>query len=230
VSALANRCLKSLTNQTDPDHRIVLVCNEPPERLERHNNLAVLTRSMTTPTTKQEGMIDKWMKVREGLIYTRDLAPCFVMVVDADDCVSRRVAAFVNQRPAVNGWFVQTGYCHDEGTRWVFRRPEFHRLCGTSSILFCRKHDLPDQAMPKSRCLLLDQGHSRVVDYMDSERRPLEPLPFPAVVYITGTGENHSGYSLGPLRNRKPYLKKLLLCRPLYNSFRKEFNLYPIAM
>ena len=46
---------------------------------------------------------------------------------------------------------------------------------------------------------------------------------------MTGTGENHSGYSLGPLRSRKPYLKKLLYCLPLYPRLRKEFGLYSIS-
>jgi hypothetical protein len=230
VSALANRCLKSLASQTDPGYRILLVCNEPPDNLERHANLTVLTLSLPTPGNAQEGMFDKWRKVREGLIHAREFAPCFVMVVDADDCVSRRLAAFVNRRPTAHGWFVETGYCHDEGTRWVFCRAEFHRLCGTSSIVLCHKHDLPDPAAPKSGCLLLDYGHSRIVDHMEKEGRPLEPLPFPAVVYITGTGENHSGYALGPLRSRKPYFAKLLGCRPLLGMLRRQFNLYPIVV
>lgn len=55
-------------------------------------------------------MDDIAKRVVAGLLSVQDLQPSHVMSVDADDCISNRIAAFVNQQKESNGWFVDSGY------------------------------------------------------------------------------------------------------------------------
>ncbi|MEP0811676.1 hypothetical protein [Coleofasciculus sp. FACHB-SPT9] len=54
--------------------------------------------------------LEKLQKVMAGFIYAQQLKSSHIMLVDADDCVSKHLAEFVNQHPQSKGWFVDKGY------------------------------------------------------------------------------------------------------------------------
>lgn len=231
VRQLWQRTYCSLSAQTHSAFRIILVCHEHPGTDMDPNRVDLIEAShLPLPGNRLDRMRDKWTKLQAGLQRAADFAPCHVMPVDADDCVSRRLAAWVAQNPEHRGWYCDRGYIHDEGSRSVFlQRRRFDRLCGTSVILRCERSDLPaDPKADPASFPILGRGHSGIVDYMASSRRPLDPLPFPGVVYITGTMENNSTFSLNAWRSRKVALRKLLMTRPLTAGLRAEFGLYPL--
>ncbi len=232
VSALARRCLGSLLRQTSGDFRTLLVCNEPPVGLPEHSQLEVIERDFPLPGPVPESrMADKWLKVRAGLVAARRYAPCHTMVVDADDCVSHQLAAHVKQYPEYPGWYFDSGYMHDEGSRLIYYRPEgFDGVCGTSNIVRVEEPDLPaNENGGREDNHILRGGHTKIRAEMETLCRPLSPLPFVGAVYNLATGENHTGFSLSAWRSKKVLLQKLIRYRLLTSRIREEFGLYEIG-
>ena len=119
----------------------------------------------------------------------------YVMVVDFDDFVSKRIAGFVQSQPDRPGWYIPKGYMY-AGGRMAFRMYNFHRKCGTSHIIrrssfgnLTARDGTPDIAAIKRRL----GSHLFLLDEMKQAGTPLEPLPFPGAVYRVGNPESASG-------------------------------------
>ena len=70
-----------------------------------------------------------------GLWRALSYRPTHVMVLDADDCVSNRLARLVAEHPDANGWYIAKGYFYREGMNTVHvERRRFHKWCGSSHI------------------------------------------------------------------------------------------------
>lgn len=230
VSRLCERTLRSVCAQTSPEFRAFLVCNRRPDGGFTHPNLTIIEREFPTPnTTSLARMADKWKKLKVGLTAARSLAPAHVMFMDADDCVHRGLAEHVNHYPEAVGWSMTTGYLRDEGSRWLYRTKNFHRLCGSSAIVRLSAEDFPQsESDPADKFFILKYGHSIIRDHMIARGSPLAPLPFIGAVYVTATGENDSAIRMGGWQGKKHTIEKLLAAKPLTRSIRSEFGLYDL--
>lgn len=230
VSRLWERTLRSICAQSSPDFRVFLVCNERPAIAFTHPALTVIEEDFPLPDpTTASRMNDKWRKLKRGLIAIRDLAPAHVMFMDADDCVHRGLAALAAAAPTAPGWNFETGYMHDEGSRWLYRLKKFDAYCGTSAIVRLGPADFPSTlGEPNDPYFILTHGHGVIGDFFRTRGTPLRTLPFLGAVYVTATGENDSGISLGGWRGKMMLLKKLLNSRPLTRSIRRNFGLYDL--
>ena len=233
VCKLAQRTISSILNQTHPEFRLLLVCNKPPADLPMHPALSILRRDFPIPDSsdRENRMIDKWKKVRIGMVAARAFAPCHIMAVDADDLVSRNLAGFCAANPNGRGWIFDRGWMHDENSRWVFRRrSNFDAICGTSNILRMDLADLPttEEGSDEDN-MLLKFGHTQIRAGMAARGTPLAELPFYGAMYILHTGENYSGFSLRGWRSKKIMLQKLLNYRPITAALRPEFGLEPLS-
>jgi hypothetical protein len=230
VSRLCERTLRSLCQQTSPEFRVFLVCKERPQMEFSHPALTIIEEDFPDPGDEHlPREQDKWRKLKRGLIAARSFAAAHVMFTDADDCVHRDLAAVVAREPASAGWFFATGYMHEAGTRWLWRRREFHRFCGTSAMVRCEVADFPETMDdPTDSFRMLTYGHTAVHDFMLQRGTPLQGLPFAGAVYEVGTGENHSGFSLNDWKGKKIFLNKLFNSRPLTAGMRQTFGLYDV--
>lgn len=230
VCRLWERTLRSICAQTCGDFRVFLVCNEAPKIGFSHPAATVIEGVFPLPgPTTPERMQDKWRKLKQGLVAARPLAPAHVLIMDADDCVHRGLAAHCAAHPGEIGWRFYTGYVRDEGSRWLFLRRNFDVYCGTSAIVRVEKSDLPatpDEAIDPY--FILTHGHGAIGEYLEKRRTPLHKLPFIGAIYNTATGENDSGFSLRGWRSRKVLLRKLLNSRLLTRGIRAEFGLYEL--
>jgi hypothetical protein len=232
VSRLAERTIASLFRQDCEDFRVILVCNEAPARLQSHRALRVIMRNFPTPSPSdpENRMTDKWKKVRVGLVAARQFTPCHIMIVDADDLVSNRLASHCAANSSGSGWVFDDGWIHDEHSKLIFyQRHKFDTSCGTSSILRVESSDLPatDEG-PRGDNLILHSGHMKIRAAMAARGTPLRPLPFRGAVYIRGTGETHTRFALRTWRSKKVLLRKLVGYRPLTDRVRREFGLFEI--
>jgi len=228
VSLLVRRTLRSILQQTCSEFHVFLICHEPPLGLPIHPALSVVQRKWSEPGVLYDSrMSDKWQKVKTGLIAARRFAPCHFMVVDADDLVSRRLAAHSAMNPNGMGWYFDEGWIHDEGSCLAFRRRhDFHLLCGTSSIVRAEPSDLPtDENDEAENCLILRSGHTMIRANCAALGTPLERLPFVGAIYIVGTGENNASFSLKTWRSTKVSIQKMCNYRPLTAGIRREFGL-----
>jgi hypothetical protein len=208
--------------------KVVLVCNEPPDRLPLDSRLIVKPVAGPMPRTRQEMMEDKYFKIKVGLMLAREFAPTWLMRADADDLVSRRLVPFVEQQRPHGAWYSETGWLHRYGSQWVIKQRNFHLLCGTSCIIYVSPSELPDSLeQPSDDYYLLTQGHNITVDFLKRSGVPTRAVPFPTTLYVTDSGENWSGARLAELRARRVRIRHVLNSRPITRSMREEFGLYP---
>jgi hypothetical protein len=231
VSRLCERTLRSVCAQTCSDFHVFLVCNQRPDTTFSHPAITVIEEDFALPEPNTASrMLDKWLKIRRGLMAARALAPAHIMITDADDCVSRRLAALAAKSPQAPGWSFKKGYIHDEGSRWLFLRRNFDRMCGTSAIVRLEPRDCPQSITlePADPYFILTHGHGVIDDYFRDRGTPLAPLPFAGAIYITDTGENDSGTAYRNWRGKKMLLRKLTSGRLLTQGMRAEFGLYDL--
>lgn len=248
VSKLLERTLKSVCNQTSPNFRVVVVCHEKPQIEFTHPHIKYIEVDFPVPkmATFEDKHTDKGRKILKGLICAREWNPSHTMVVDSDDCVSNRLAEFVNKNSQYTGWFIDKGYRYQERNQLIyFKNKDFYTMCGTCNIIRYDLMELPD--VPE-----YNRGYGYYKNYyIDHEKLRgvlaeksiiIEPLPFAGAVYIIESGENiyynnienkfyQNKNLLNGSRGFYPQIQetiKLLNCRYLNQTIRKEFNLYDI--
>jgi hypothetical protein len=196
TSRLFERCLRAVCNQTSPNFRVVVVCNERPDTEFVHPNVHYIEVDFPPPMpdpTEEAAYgyelsrskdisrkdADKARKIQVALDYAQIYRPTHSMAVDADDCVNRRLAEFVDQHPNSGGWYFKQGYFYTEGSRFLYyKRQHFNVVCGTSVIIaYAQRHRLFSRP---------DFYQHAFYEAMEG----LDPLPFPGAVYSTANGDN----------------------------------------
>jgi len=241
VSQLFERCLKSVCNQTSDKFRVIVVCHEKPNIGFSHPHITYIEVDYPSPIQqlKELGLeqevdwkwtevfsrdLDKGRKLLNGLAYADKFSPSHVMVVDADDCVSKNIVKFVEQNSNSNGWYIKRGYLYHEN--WQFLKikfKDFNQICGSSVII---KYELYPLLFNKyhyqHRRTLLDNGIA------------LEALPFRGAIYSVGNGENiYQTIERQNTRFKKfgilLKIANLVRYRRLTKSICNEFNFNPIV-
>lgn len=241
---LFERSLKSVCNQTSLNFHVLVVCNERPEIAFDHPKVQYLNVNFPVPKANYNARVDDRAKrVVAGLLSVRDLHPTHVMSVDADDCISNQIAAYVEHHKEDNGWFVNSGYEYVEGsTKIAVRRKDFHKICGTCNIINYKLFNLPEKMAPYNELTGYDRflgGHPLAKGDLAERGTPIAPLPFPGVVFVRDkAGESVSMQeTLSAKLKRNPRevvrgLKKAIVApfneQLLTNNVRKEFSLFPI--
>lgn len=242
VCRLFDRCLRSVCNQSSSDFHVIVVCNEKPEIKFHHPQVNYLEVGFPAPPPEYFAkMDDRAKKVVAGLLAAREFQPSHVMLVDADDCISRQIASFVHQNPEKNGWFVDQGYEYIDGINMIsIRRKNFYKMCGTSNIINYKLFTLPEKLMAYEHITGYDEfitGHSLSRSILEGRGTPIQPLPFPGAIYIRDrVGESatlqdswfsrFNRYPKEPLHVLKRiFLKPINECK-LTQSIREEFSLY----
>jgi hypothetical protein len=201
---------------------MIVVCHEHPEIGLSHPQLEFLHATTPRPapnaTSRRD---DKRAKVHCAIKRALEANPTHVMLLDADDCVSRHLAAFVAERPAANGWYLGRGYIHYDDRRRLQRVPwRFQRHCGSSHILSAE--------LARNRHL---RGHTRVRRIAASSGRPLARLPFAGAIYCVGHEENFRpwGPLLWPNNPAFRLARRALFGCELTDAHRREFGLYRLG-
>lgn len=178
------------------DHRWAPLPDEPQERM------AAIRR-------------DKGLRVAAALRAAQPRG--HVMVVDWDDLVSPRLAAWVSAHPRAHGWYGESAYVFNEGPLALRIPAGAHRLFGSTII---QRWDLarapaPDGDVDPAWADQVYGSHVMSVGLHAQSGTPLEPLPFDVGAYRVGTGQNVSGFdspfrvvraALGVPRRRWPLL------------------------
>jgi len=209
VERLFNATLASVFNQTDPAFRVIVACHEKPE-LDRtyDDRLSFIQATYPPPMVTSQHLTDKFYKKRLLVNQALVSGASYIMFVDADDYISRRIATWVNVHCHVSGWFIRTGYEYNISAGTVRVTPNFNHICGTSAIL-----NISDLKAPIDTCFtdyerkdeyLFDFGHNEWLEMLArSGKPPLDAIPFKGAVYVLNTGENWtnaSGQKIGIFR------------------------------
>lgn len=234
VSLLFERCLRSICAQTAAEFKVLVLHHEKPDIAFNHPALTYVRVDLPVPDPRDHTALnlDKFRKRQRGFALGREFAPTHMMNVDADDCVSNRLAAWVREHPTDAGWYFDSGYFYRDGARTIFlKRGGFHYWCGASHIFRRDLVEVPpgaetdDAFIGKQKPYLL--------------RRQLAPLPFPGAIYVnTKSFEgNHSrrdwwsDYKADPriaLQRARKRFEEFFCGNPVSAAVREEFGLYPL--
>ena len=225
----------------------VVVANHEAELPKMPSGIHVLRINLAPPTIsvfsgevpedqrRKVKRLDKGTKVLFGSMFARDQGAQYIMNVDADDLISRRIPGYVATNKGAPGWYVNEGWVLPVGSKWAYRAENFDHLCGTSLIIRTDLFNIPDSIKKNSpKTISRNFGsHKFIADDLAAKGYPLEPIPFAASVYRTGHGENNSNpgslFELYFKRNWSPlnpvnFLGKIAKLRPFGNRLRQEFH------
>ncbi len=233
----------SVANQSLPDWAGIVVANTVAdipalpsgfavERVDFPPNARHDQAGLDVESFRDAFRLDKGRRVLAGLLKARQSR--FIMIVDDDDFVSNRLAAFAGARPSANGWVVEQGYVWDDGGSLVYRHSDFSALCGTSHIVRTDLYKIPDRFDEASETYIKQMlgSHRFIAPHLVSAGTPLDTLPFPGAIYRVGHAGAHSrsssvlrSFVLNRETLRRPYriprhLARLRLVSP---GLRREF-------
>lgn len=238
---LINRTLNSICSQTDESFKVFVVCHELPEIELQSDKIQFELVDFEPPKLGKDEKhnislkeTDKAKKVLLGIKCAIKYESDYIMVVDSDDCISSRIASFVNKnsdtRP--NGWYLDSGYYYNEGKRYLIKKKaSFYGNCGSCLIL---RSDLAHLWVIDEPFLYYD--HQKI----EKDNFKLLRLPFFGAIYSMANGENHykswenvkkiaKKYLLFDNGKFRPYAKlKRYSIKFLNNKTRRKYGLYRI--
>jgi len=233
----------SIANQTHPDWRAIVVANDIAEIPDLPANFSV--ERVTFPPNPQHERagvdleqfydmfrIDKGRRVLAALLRARHSK--FIMIVDDDDFVSRRLTEFAAAHQDANGWNITEGFVWGDGGTLLYRHQDFSAFCGTSHIVRTDLYEIPatfEDASPDYIKKMLG-SHRFIAPYLEEHGTPLQRLPFPGAIYRTGHAGAHSSsgqilptFIFNRQNLRKPHAVPIHLARLrlLTKARREEF-------
>lgn len=221
VRQLCAGTLQSAYNQTSQDYSVQLVCHEPPVE-EVNDRVNIESVDFKIPSDKREMMIDKKRKVRVGAAQAPKRLGDYVMILDADDRVDRRLVEYVSSQKIADVWFIDKGYVWPYGRRFCFKWSKFHELCGSSHLIRYDGGNMPKGRDDEEDYTLMTP-HGKVKKKAEQRGLRVNPIPFEAGCYITDVEENHSGISMIEYMHKGRFLKKLMRFRFLTSSIKESF-------
>ena len=239
---LFERTLRSICNQENQNYRVIVVCHELPNISYENDKVDYIEVPFAVPVLEsgnwgknrelKEG--DKANKILVGYEEAVKYKTDYIMVVDADDCISNKISGFVDERNGnVVGWYINKGYYYKEGAGYLFlNRKTFNNLCGSCIII---RADLFTQ-------LIVDDPW--LYYYHELKVLPngnlLNPLPFIGALYSMANGENHFMSAEHAIKLiKKPKIDMSFFkvqynkiakyrIRFITNKFKKNFGFYKI--
>jgi hypothetical protein len=201
VSKLAERTLKSICNQNNNSFRVLVVCHEFPDINYKNDKIEYIQVQFDPPTLIDNMSStdvfysentnlklvekDKCNKLLAAYERVNPTETDYIMVVDADDCISNDIVSFVEKEKSKQGtgWYIYKGYYYREGTNYmIVNRKSFNGMCGSSIII---RNDLFKQLLTNDP--FFNYEHQKI---KLSNGNMLMPLPLKGAMYSMGNGEN----------------------------------------
>ncbi|HYV35654.1 MAG TPA: glycosyltransferase family A protein [Gemmataceae bacterium] len=235
VEQLLEISLRSICSQTDPEFRVVVVCNVKPQVAFDDDRIVYHSVDYPAPASKGQTAVaynayvrDKGTKLLAGALLGQQFKPDYFGMVDSDDLVSRRLVAFANANIGKAGWYTDAGYVVNYKTWRTQRKYGLVRYCGTALVpnaadLFrlckidksldhnAKQQDLLDAVSPT----LVDHlfgDHPYMAGFFAKHGLYMKPVPFRASAWVLENGENQT-----PLREKASGL-------PVSEWFCQEFG------
>lgn len=182
VSGLLGVTIRSILRQTDPRFRILICGQDRPDMADLDDpRITFIQISAPRPGAEtKEKRRDKSAKKNILLRAAQENADGYVMLLDANDLVHHGLVDYVITTGNPNGYLVETGFLEDMATgtmalsSTLLKKP-FHQYCGSCSVL-------PSPRTADDMDFLL-RPHAAWAEESLLLGRPLQTIPFPAVVY-----------------------------------------------
>jgi hypothetical protein len=250
-SALLNRTIQSMLNQSNSDFRVIVVYSDYPEN--KIDSKFVIWLHFPFPFLKVDDITDyeshgkRYLRTNRdiefsmdqgrksifGSRHAKDLGCNYIMSVDADDLVSNKISQFVADNKETNcpGWYIDKGYVYDENKDQLFRYPrKFYDFCGSSYMIRTDLVSIPDFESKNLADYSFFSGHSWLIILLrDYKNVTIEPLPFYGAIYIINSVCWGNSGSLFLKNGLKKWAKILIYGQIIHDDLRREFALHKIG-
>jgi hypothetical protein len=203
-----SQTLRSIFLQTDPDFRVLIATAFEPDLPDFvDDRLEIVAHPGFQPESWDAANLEGGMRRRAMAYRFAELGGEYLMFVDNDDIISRRLVAYVRADRHPHGYIVRHGLIYDATQNVLapypmknFASEDFHLFCGTSAIERLTQEDILGSGDGQTPLYerVHSMGHHHVFDRMAAEDRPMAELPFPAVAYARNTGDNLSRHATEP--------------------------------
>jgi hypothetical protein len=214
--------VRSISSQTSSNWRGVIIVNAgvvlpdlPTKFVVEYVNFAPnpkMERNLNSLQDFHDAIrLDKGKRVLSGVLRASDAD--FIMVVDDDDFIHKDVTSFVEKNHYCDGWYISKGFVWSVGSKFLYKYSDFNNICGSSLIVRTSLYSLPESLDVASEKYIKDffGSHRFIVEYAESVRKELKPLPFFGAIYRVGHPCSHSS-SLSIWR--RFFFKKYLISNP----------------
>jgi hypothetical protein len=228
--------IRSVYNQTDPAFRLVVACNRVPDLdVDIDDRLEFVIMDHQPAVSYLEGNIDAGAKRWQIAHNFVNQGGGYLMFLDADDLVSKRLVEFVGQTRHPWGYIFEHGYALDAELNRVLPLPRpgsndvpFHQICGSSTVVRLLPEDFINKGdQPTRYSRLFRAGHTSVAAVSAEEGRDLLPLPFAGAVYVVGAsitqskirGREDPGFGEGRRRWQSVFAREGLAVSAIADEF-----------
>lgn len=194
VTARLRTTLESIDRQEGAGISVFLCGQDLPEGLTSRHDL----RFVKAPErlNRIQG-IDKQAKHRIGARAIVDQldGPAYVVMLDADDVAHPGLSGFLREDNNRRGYLVTDGYMWDVNRPLVTRLSRessgmpFDEMCGSCAAIAV---DLSAKRTAKRILCTMPLNHQVLGAHMAAMGQPLDPVPFPAMIYAVNHDDNVS--------------------------------------
>lgn len=244
--AFLRQTVAGLLGSDDPRLGVVIVGHDSPmNRVPKDSRVQFLECDFSPPdakVAKWPAVIigDKMAKLQNGWKHAQKNLPSrFVMSVDPDDFVSRKLVGFLSSAEAP-GYRISSGWIWSTGNQWMIEASDqFDELCGSSVVFRSDVADLEfdpykiTHAVPEhvqeiagrtKFTMLVNELHALSADGLARHGLEMKSIPFRAAVYRIGNA-NSFMQRRAVFHSLRFFLGRLRRTRLLNESLRQEFGI-----
>lgn len=216
VEKLLSITLQSICGQTDPNFKVIVVCNEKPNVSFQDERIHYHVVAFDAPSDKkaaalenQPKFLDKGTKYLAGLLYAEKFDPKYVCIFDADDWLNKNFVKEINQAPDYPVWYVNKGYMVNYQTKEYKNISGFNRYCGSSFVYDYQylmsvaelkapltQDSTQDEMVAATSDFYISQllaNHTITYRLFDEKGTTPQEVPLNSACWLQATGENVSG-------------------------------------
>ena len=173
---------------------------------------------------------DKSRKIFYGCKAAKEGGCTYLMSVDADDLVSNKLVAHIEDRKEerdIPGFYIDKGYLYKNGEKIMIRIDKgMQNFNGSTHIIHTDFITIPDFEKGVWMDFNLFTSHGWVVHRLKEEKGiDLEPIPFPAVIYVAHGGNISKVNQLNIKDRFKQIIKKIIRGQSVNTNLREEFTI-----
>ena len=220
--------INSIINTERSDLKIFIICHQIPP-LTSHKCIEYHPIKTPVPNNTFEDKVhDKGIKVMTGVQIAYKKQFEWVMFMDADDLLSSTFKD-IKLDKIYDAYVFSKGYTWSVGSKYLYSKNRFHKICGTSYIMKLNKMLFPNWLDNKAM-RICDQSHSDRENALKQAKHSISYIIKPMVIYLRDHGDNHSQSVQKSVGTKLKYtIKRIILFfqrKKLTHKLRQEFNIY----
>lgn len=231
VCLILEDTLSSIEGQTSRDFEVLVACHEIPAFSKTFTfPIEFIQTDREKPTDRMEQLFDKRHK---KMLLAEEICRRgggYMVMLDSDDLVSNKLVSHIDSNRNDRGFSIDLGYVFDVAKRKLEPVSNFSKICGSCAVFYLEAGDA-DATDAGWVYQIGDAMHKDFSSMAATLGRPLEPINFPAVIYMRNHGENHTsiGDSTGTVARLKEKVHYILNTavpgRRVSAEVQKEFSM-----